>query len=497
MSFLGRPSTPQSVKLQALSDFLGVGLPSNCEDVAVTGVMHDSRRVRPGDLYLGLPGRRVHGARFAPEAARRGAAVLVSDHVHPALPTLAVADPRAAAGPLSSLVYGYPSEQLAVVGVTGTNGKTTTGFLVEHLLQSAGRQPGRVTTIDVGVSGRYAPSSHTTPEAPDLQAALACMVEHGCDSAVVEVSSHALALGRVEATRFAVGVFTNLSRDHLDFHGNVDRYLQCKATLFQDQRCEAAVINLDDPAGDRIAALASCPVTTVSARGRSDADWRVTDCRPGPWSARLAIAGPAGRFAVDIPMPGAHNSANTLVALAAADLLGVPVTATAGSLRHFPGVPGRLERIDAGQPFLAVVDFAHNPASLAATITALRSRVNGQIILVFGAPGDRDRGKRPLMRAAAACADVVMVTTDDPYGEDPDAIIADVMAGASGVAEGAVPVVEPARGAAIRRAVAIARRGDAVVIAGRGHETVQTIGDVAVLFDDRVELRNAILSSLP
>jgi UDP-N-acetylmuramoyl-L-alanyl-D-glutamate--2,6-diaminopimelate ligase len=463
----------------------------------VRGVTHDSRDVGPGDLYLGLPGRRVHGAAFDAEAAARGAVAMVSDRHSVRLPTITVTDPRARAGPIAALVYGYPSERLSVVGVTGTNGKTTTAYLIDHLLRASGRAVGRMTTVDTVVGQRVAPSTLTTPEAPDLQAALAGMVDDGCDSAVVEVSSHGLALGRVSGTRFAVGVFTNLGRDHYDFHGGPEAYLDCKASLFTADRCAGAVLNVDDPAGRRVAASATCPTTTISAAGSPDADWRVTHTELG-WSySQFKVASPDGEVSVTLPLPGVHNVHNALAALAAAYLQGVAVREVAEALADFPGVPGRLELVDVGQPFVAMVDFAHNPEGLSVALRTLRQAVKGRTIVVFGAPGDRDRGKRPLMReVAAAEADVVIVTTDDPYTEDPRAIIADIMAGADRVADGVDYLVEIDRAEAIARAVQLAGSGDGVLVAGRGHEMVQTVRAGNVALDDRLELRRALTATL-
>jgi UDP-N-acetylmuramoyl-L-alanyl-D-glutamate--2,6-diaminopimelate ligase len=492
-----RPAT-RGVALDVLCRHLGVRPPPP-EPAATTvrGVTLDSHDVGPDDLYLGLPGRMVHGAAFAAEAAARGAVAMVSDRHSARLPTITVTDPRALAGPISALVYGYPSDRLAVVGVTGTNGKTTTAYLVDHLLRASGRAVGRVTTIDTVVGQRAQQSTLTTPEAPDLQAALAGMVDHGCDSAVVEVSSHGLALGRVSGTRFAVGVFTNLGRDHYDFHGGPEAYLSCKASLFTADRCAAAVVNVDDRAGRRVAATATCVTTTISAAGAPDADWRVTHTELESRYSHFKVASPVGEISATLPLPGVHNVHNALSALAAAHLEGVVVRDVAEALADFPGVPGRLEVIDVGQPFVAMVDFAHNPEGLRAALRTLRHEVKGRTIVVFGAPGDRDPGKRPLMReVAAAEADVVIVTTDDPYAEDPYLIVADIMAGAHRVADGVDYFVEMDRGEAIARAVQLADSGDGVLVAGRGHEDVQTVRAGSVPFDDRLELRRALTAAL-
>lgn len=463
----------------------------------VTGVTHDARRVSPGDLYLGLKGRRFHGATFDGEATRRGAVAMVSDQSSALLPTIAVADPRAVAGTISSLVYGHPSRCLPVLGVTGTNGKTTTAYLLDHLLKAAGHTVGRITTVDTVVGGQVETSTLTTPEAPDLQAALAGMVDAGCDSAVIEVSSHGLDLGRLEGTQFAVGVFTNLGRDHYDFHGGPDAYFTTKASLFTRGRCAAGVVNVDDPAGRRLALSAGCAMTSVSSEGAADADWRVTAADLHPGCSRFTVAGPVGEISAELPLSGAHNIQNAIAALAAAHLRGADVVDIVGALSEFPGVPGRLELIDAGQPFVAMVDFAHNPEGLRAALRSLRPQAKGRVIVVFGAPGDRDRGKRRLMReVAAAEADVVIVTTDDPYGEDPDAIISDIMAGADPAVDGVEYHLEVDRAEAIARAVQLASAGDGLLLAGRGHETIQMVGSLKVPFDDRLVLRQALSSSL-
>jgi UDP-N-acetylmuramoyl-L-alanyl-D-glutamate--2,6-diaminopimelate ligase len=354
-----------------------------------------------------------------------------------------------------------------------------------------------VTTVDTVVGQRVQPSTLTTPEAPDLQAALAGMVDTGCDSAVVEVSSHGLALGRVSATRFAVGVFTNLGRDHYDFHGGPEAYLSCKASLFTADRCAAAAVNVDDRAGRQVASTATCVTATISAAGAPDADWRVTHTELGPRYSQFRVASPVGEISATLPLPGVHNIHNALTALAAAHQRGVEVREVAKALADFPGVPGRLELIDVGQPFVALVDFAHNPDGLRAALRTLRHEVKGRTIVVFGAPGDRDRGKRPLMReAAAAEADVLIVTTDDPYAEDPYGIVADIMAGAHRDADGVDYFVEIDRAKAIARAVQLACPGDGVLVAGRGHETLQSVRAGTVAFDDRLELRRALTAAL-
>jgi UDP-N-acetylmuramoyl-L-alanyl-D-glutamate--2,6-diaminopimelate ligase len=294
-----------------------------------------------------------------------------------------------------------------------------------------------------------------------------------------------------------VGIFTNLGRDHYDFHGGREAYFSCKASLFSHDRCAAAVINIDDPAGRRLADIATCPVTTVSATGALPAHWRVTRTELDGGSSRFTISGPPGEISAYLPLPGAHNIDNAVSAMAAAHLRGADIGEAAAALADFSGTPGRLQMIDAGQSFVAMVDFAHNPDGLRAALGTLRRQVKRRVIVVFGAPGDRDRGKRPLMReAAAAESDVVIVTTDDPYSEDPDSIVDDIMAGADPCADEVEYIVEVDRREAIARAVRLATTGDGLLLAGRGHEIAQTVGDQVIPFDDRLELRRALTATL-
>jgi UDP-N-acetylmuramoyl-L-alanyl-D-glutamate--2,6-diaminopimelate ligase len=378
-----------------------------------------------------------------------------------------------------------------VVGITGTNGKTTTAYLVEAGLRGAGRTTGLIGTVETRIGAESLASIHTTPESTDLQALLALMRERGVQSVAMEVSSHGLALGRVDGTTFAVAVFTNLSQDHLDFHADMDDYFRAKAKLFEAKRSRVAVINVDDPAGERLLHLTRLPVTTTSARGRALADWRASDVAQDSAGSSFRVLGPAGEdLPVRVQLAGGYNVANALSALAALSSIGVDLEAAVAGLAELPGVPGRLERVDAGQDFGAFVDFAHSPDSLETVLQTLRPLTPGRLIVVFGCGGDRDRGKRPLMGAVATkLADLVIVTSDNPRSEDPDAIIASILAGAASASR---PEVEPDRHAAIERAVSLAKPGDTVLIAGKGHEPRQEFADRVVDFDDRVELRRAI-----
>ena len=450
-------------------------------DVVVTGVTHDSRRVAPGDLYAALPGSRSHGAEFAAQAAAAGAVAMLTDRAgtYP-LPALVVGDPRKVLGRLAAEVHGNPSRAMDVLGVTGTNGKTTTAYLLEAGLRAAGRTTGLIGTVETRVAGEALPSAHTTPEAPDLQRLLATMRDRGATGVAMEVSSHGLALGRVDGTWYAASIFTNLSQDHLDFHPDMEAYFKAKASLFTAERSAVAVVNVDDAYGERLLHRTRIPVVTTSAAGKSHADWRATG------------DGEVNGRPLRLKLPGAYNVDNALGAIAALVSIGIDEDTAFAGVESLEGVPGRMERVDAGQPWLAVVDYAHTPESLATVLRALRPSTEGALIVVFGAGGDRDAAKRPLMgQAAARGADLAIVTSDNPRSEDPLAIVAAVQSGARQV-EGAKVVVEPDREAAIGFACAQARPGDTVVVAGKGHEQGQTFADRTVPFDDRVVLRRAI-----
>ncbi|HZG93889.1 MAG TPA: UDP-N-acetylmuramoyl-L-alanyl-D-glutamate--2,6-diaminopimelate ligase [Mycobacteriales bacterium] len=464
--------------------------------VVVTGVTHDSRAVVPGDLYVGLPGSQSHGADFAGAARDAGAAAILTDRPGPhPLPSVVVERPRAVLGKVAAFIYGEPSRAIDVVGVTGTNGKTTTAYLLEAGLRAAGRRTGLIGTVETRVGDRVLPSAHTTPEAPDLQALLAVMREDGVDAVAMEVSSHGLALGRVDGTRYAAAIFTNLSQDHLDFHADMDDYFKAKAKLFEGGRSQVAVINVDDPAGERLLHMTRLPVTTTSATARPVADWQAADIRHEPRGTTFRVLGPAGEdVVVHTGLTGDFNVANALGALAALASIGIDVGAAAAGIGALDGVPGRLERVAAGQDWVAVVDYAHTPDSVESVLRTLRPITRGRLIAVLGCGGDRDRGKRPLMgRAMATYADVAVVTSDNPRSEDPQAIIDAMLTGAC-EADAEVHV-EVDRHAAIDLAVSLARPGDVLALLGKGHEQGQTFADRTTPFDDRLVLREAIRRS--
>lgn len=503
-----RPSHPTGHALAALAEQVAAvpAGPANLADlgdVVVTGVTLRSQDTRPGDLFAALPGAASHGARYATEAVSRGAVAVLTDGAGSALlgpdigvPVLIHPDPRSVLGGLAATVYGHPSNRLRVIGITGTSGKTTTTYLVEAGLRAAGRVAGLIGTVGVRIDGRDQPSALTTPEAPDLQALLAVMAEQGVDTVVMEVSSHALTLGRVDGVRFAVGGFTNLSRDHLDFHPTMDDYFAAKARLFAPEsptHAERSVICIDDEAGRAMAERADRAVT-VSATGR-EADWTVESVRTVDRGGQEFYAvDPAGvHHGLRIALPGRYNVANCLLAAAVLDVVGVSPEQAAPGLRTAT-VPGRLEPIDRGQPFLALVDYAHKPGALEAVLRALREQGATRIAVVVGAGGNRDPGKRePMGRVAAELADLVVITDDNPRDEDPAAIRAALLAGAAG---GSAQVVEIAdRRAAIDYAVDWAEPGDVVLVAGKGHEPGQTIGGQTRPFDDRAELAAALEAS--
>jgi UDP-N-acetylmuramoyl-L-alanyl-D-glutamate--2,6-diaminopimelate ligase len=484
---------PRNVPATPLTELSGL-LPAELvgEAVAVTGITHDSHAVRPGDLYAALPGSRRHGAEFIAAAAGAGAVAVLTDPAGaPAaagLPTLVVADPRALLGVAASRVYGHPSRSLAVIGITGTAGKTSTAYLIESGLRAAGRTTGLIGTVETRLGDLVVDSARTTPEATDLHAALAVAVENGVDTLVMEVSSHALALGRVEGVRFAVGGFTNLGLDHLDFHTDVEDYFAAKARLF-DGRCAVEIVNVDDEYGRRLVKPAT--VTYGAA-----ADWTATDVEPAEFGQRFTARGPGGvAVAAGVGLPGRHNVANALLAIASLVAVGVDPAAAARGVAGCPGVPGRMERVTAPGPVLGVVDYAHKPDSVTEVLAALRGLAaarGGRVICVIGAGGDRDRAKRPLMGAAAARgADVVIVTDDNPRAEDPARIRAEVLDGAKD--SGGAELVEiDGRRAAIDEAVRLARPADVIAVLGKGHERGQEAGGEVYPFDDRMELAAAL-----
>jgi UDP-N-acetylmuramoyl-L-alanyl-D-glutamate--2,6-diaminopimelate ligase len=472
------------------------------EPRGVTGITHDSTSVRPGDLYAALPGSRHHGAEFCAQAAAAGAVAVLTDPAGvesaagSGLPVFVVSDPRARLGEVASWIYGDPSGRLLMIGVTGTSGKTSTTYLVESGLRMAGHVTGLVGGVQTRVGDLVEPSRLTTPEATDLQAFLAVMVQQRVTAAAMEVSSHALALGRMAGTRCEVAVFTNLSQDHLDFHADMDEYFAVKSQLFTPRYARSGVVNVDDRRGRQLAARAQIPVTTFSAAGRPDADWCAVNLRCGADGSTFGVVGPGGVEADgSVAMPGEFNVANALGAIVALVEAGVGLATAVAGVAACPGVPGRLEPVGVGQDFTVLVDYSHKPGAVQAVLTGLRPVTQGSLRIVLGCGGDRDAAKRPLMGAAAAqLADVAIFTSDNPRSEDPLVILGQMLAGAATVpaADRAHVIIEPDRASAIAMAVAGAASGDVVLIAGKGHERGQYVADRVIPFDDREVVARAL-----
>ncbi|MGA5649746.1 UDP-N-acetylmuramoyl-L-alanyl-D-glutamate--2,6-diaminopimelate ligase [Streptomyces seoulensis] len=498
-----RPVQVSAISLAELAGQLGTAAPAEtAEPVGVTGITHDSRAVRPGDVYAALSGARLHGADFATQAAGLGAVAVLTDPAGAdraaatGLPVLVVEDPRAEMGELAATIYGRPGRDMLQIGITGTSGKTTTAYLIEGGLKAAGRATGLVGTVETRIGETRIKSERTTPEATDLQALFAVMRERGTDAVAMEVSSHALVLGRVDGCVFDIAVFNNLSPEHMEFHSGMEDYFQAKASLFTPERSRLGVVNADDEYGRRLVTEAGVPVVTFSAEGHPDADWRAEDVQTGPMDSTFTALGPNGeRVHARSPLPGPFNVANTLAALAALAAAGIDPQTAADGIAAVPGVPGRLERVDAGQPYLAVVDYAHKTDAVESVLKALRKVTKGRVHLVLGCGGDRDRTKRgPMGAAAARYADTAVLTSDNPRSEDPLAILATMLEGAASVPaheRGEVLLFEE-RAAAIAAAVGRAAAGDTVLVAGKGHEQGQDIAGVIRPFDDRQVLREAI-----
>ncbi|GAB7003750.1 UDP-N-acetylmuramoyl-L-alanyl-D-glutamate--2,6-diaminopimelate ligase [Nocardioides sp. AN3] len=498
-----RPQRPLRTALRDLASLLPEGTDIVGESATeVTGLSLSTQRILPGDLYAALPGSRVHGIDFVADALEAGAVAVLTDEVgahrvrtgSPLLadvPLMITADPRRSLGRLAARVYGDPATALHMVGVTGTQGKTTTTRLLEGGLQRAGVRAGVIGTVGTRIAGEDVKTSLTTPEAPDLHALFARMREEEVTACAMEVSSHALVLGRVDGVVFDVAVFLNLGRDHLDFHRDMADYYAAKASLFTPERAARGLVNVDDEHGRRLAAEAVIPLRTFSTTG--DADWRAVDVQLGPQGSTFTVVGPGVEVMARSPLPGDFNVTNTLAAIAAAAEAGLDAERVAHGIAEAGGVPGRLERIEAGQDFTVVVDYAHKPDAVEAAIRTLRPLTDGRILVVIGAGGDRDSGKRPVMGAIAArLADVVVVTDDNPRSEDAVAIRAAMLEGARG---GRAEVVEIGdRRAAIQEAIEQARTGDIVLVAGKGHETGQEVGGVVHPFDDRVVAREALVT---
>lgn len=516
-----RPVRVEAVPVAALAREFGLRLEAARRgiqpsvDVAVAGVTMASDDVAEGELFAAVPGARVHGARHAPGAAAGGAAAILTDAEglgivreelaltpgDPEVPVLVAEDPRAVVGPVAARVYGHPAERLALAGVTGTNGKTTTSYLVDAALRSRYAETAILGTVELRIGDLTVESPRTTVEAPVLHRLLALGIERGVGAVSLEVSSHALALHRVDGLRVDVAGFTNLTRDHLDFHGDMAGYYRDKALLFTPEHAKRGVVCVDDEWAVRLAGEASVPVDTLRTReGAGKADWVVSDVRVGldGVASTFTLAGPAG---VDVeascPLPGRVNVSNAALAVVMAYRAGIPLDSAVAAVAGMTGVPGRMERVGergGGRP-LAIVDYAHTPDALELALDAVRPVTPGRLILVFGSDGDRDQGKRPIMGAIGArLADVVIVTDENPRSEDPAAIRAQILEGVKEVRGAGLADVQEAdsRVDALRRAVELAEEADTIIVTGKGHEPTQEIAGVFYRYNDRPALRDAL-----
>ncbi|WP_436756927.1 UDP-N-acetylmuramoyl-L-alanyl-D-glutamate--2,6-diaminopimelate ligase [Streptosporangium sp. V21-05] len=499
-----RPSTSSPRPLSGLASLIGAPSgTSRAPLAAVSGITIDSRQVCRGDLYVALPGATAHGADFSAQALAAGASAILTDEagrraaVATGLPVLVVPDPRALLGQVSAWVYGNPVADVMVVGVTGTSGKSTVSFMLEAGLRAAGHTPGLVGGVEIHVGELRLTPRLTTPEASELQGLFALMRERGVTAAAMEVSSHALALGRVDGVFYDVALFTNLSQDHLDFHRDLDDYFATKARLFTPEMSRVGVVNIDDAHGRELRGIAKIPMTTFSAEGAVEADWRAVDVRLGPEGSAFTVVGPGGvEEAASVALPGPFNVANALGAIVALVEAGVPLRAAVAGVGTLAGVPGRMERVPGGEEFQAIVDYSHKPGAVESVLRSLREVTEGRLVIVLGCGGDRDRGKRPMMgEAAARLADVAILTSDNPRSEDPLRILAEMMDGVLGVSQDgrAHVIIEPDRAAAIDLAIGRAGLGDVVVVAGKGHEQGQYVGDQVLPFDDRQVVADAIV----
>lgn len=474
-------------------------LVSGSWDVPVRGIVYDSRRVEPGFLFVCIEGFHVDGHLYAEEALKNGACCLVVQRPLPLPPEttcVQVADTRSALAVLAANYYDHPSRWLRMIGVTGTNGKTTTAYLIESILKASGKHPGLLGTISNRLDQENFETNHTTPEAVELQELLACMRKRCADYVVMEVSSHALALERVKECAFDVAVFTNLTQDHLDFHGDLGHYLRSKARLFagleqgSQKEPKYAVINIDDPHHSALKEVTNVPVVYYGRDVRADV--RATNVRVAASGAAFQVCYPGGSFQLNLKLTGLFSVYNALAACAVGLQENLEPGVICQALESLEGVPGRFERVDEGQDFTVVVDYAHTPDGLENVLVTAREITSNRLITVFGCGGDRDRSKRPLMgEVAARHSDLVIITSDNPRSEDPLKIISEIEPGVQKAGR-ANYYVQPFRYRAIEAGIALACPGDVVLIAGKGHEDYQIIGDKVLSFDDRLVARQIL-----
>lgn len=499
-----------AVSLAQLVDILDEKEIRGTVKVGISGISYDSRRVKPGDLFVAIDGFVTDGHEFVGHAVSNGSVAVVLQKEVPVpdgTTSILVPDSRAALGLLAAQFYGHPSKKMRIVGVTGTNGKTTTTYMVQQILNEAGYRVGLIGTVQNYIDRVPYPVTRTTPESLDLQELMFRMERAGVTHVVMEVSSHGLELKRTNGCEFDVGVFTNLSRDHLDFHDDINSYLEAKCKLFKGlgstyhlrpkEGPKGAVINADDPCWKRVASCSGVPIVGYGIG--EGAALRATEIEVSSSGTRFTAVLPSGKsLELKLPLAGRFNVYNSLAAVGVALIEGIPEETVVRALRTLESVPGRFERIEAGQRFTVIVDYAHTPDGLEKVLVTSRELTGGRVIVVFGCGGNRDRGKRPVMgRIAGDLADVVVLTSDNPRGEEPELIISDIEVGLREAKAGRVSyVVEPDRRKAIQLAVDMAHDEDLVLIAGKGHESYQIFKDVTVPFDDREVAKEAILKRL-
>jgi UDP-N-acetylmuramoyl-L-alanyl-D-glutamate--2,6-diaminopimelate ligase len=462
--------------------------------IIVTGITHNDSDVQPGDLFIALPGAKRHGAEFAANAVKKGAIAVLTDSAGSKLiagiPVLVVANPRLIAGHIAALFYGEPMRDLGSVAITGTNGKTTVSTLLYQILQAANRDCGLIGTVETRIGSEVIASKRTTPEATDLQALAAVMKERHMRHLIIEASSHAMTMHRLEGAHFAIAAFTNLTQDHLDFHGDMDSYFNAKSSLFNYKFADLAFINIDDSYGSKLAASTELPVISIS-RNNPNATWHYIEIDSQSKRVQLKVRGTGGiLIETSTYLRGGYNFDNLLLAISIAVELGVDPIDVAASVPNLIGAAGRLEEISIGQSFTALVDYAHTPDAVSNVLTSIREFTTGKVIAVLGCGGDRDPIKRPLMgKALQSGSDIAIFTSDNPRSEDPGAILQSMSAG--------LDISQPSqiisdRADAIAYAVSLAEAGDTVAILGKGHEQGQEIKGVTIDFDDRAVLAKAI-----
>ena len=480
-----RTVSAPSVSFASIAKLIGVDYE---QDLEVNGISQNATEVEPGDIFVAISGSKHHGIEFLDTAISNGAVAVITDSkgANLKLPTLIVEDPRRIAGDVASYIYSEPSSNMFTVGITGTNGKTTVTTLLHQIWQCAGWDSGLIGTVNTQINEDILPSTHTTPEAAPLQSVLATMRERHCRAVAMEVSSHALVQYRINGTRFKVAGFTNLTQDHLDFHGDMTSYFNAKAKLFKFGVSELGVINIDDAYGRKLADLAEIRVIRISRTGK--ADWRYEEITHFGSSTQIKIRGNEGVLIEGVTkLIGDFNLDNLLMAVAIAVISGVDPIEISANLSRYSGAPGRFEQVNVGQNFLAFVDYAHTPDAVKNVLQSARAITNGKLIAVLGCGGDRDRSKRPLMGKALLEADCAIFTSDNPRSESPTEILKEMTSGIENTGEIIID-----RKDAIVRAVALAQPGDVVAILGKGHEVGQEINGNKHPFDDRKVLAEAI-----